>query len=49
MGFSRQEYWSGVPLPFPDDNLSIGGSQEYRPLNFLPLAGLLVLRFNEQQ
>ena len=21
MGFSRQEYWSGVPLPFPIDNL----------------------------
>jgi len=20
MGFSRQEYWSGVPLPSPDDN-----------------------------
>ena len=19
MGFSRQEYWSGVPLPSPDD------------------------------
>ena len=22
MGFSRQEYWSGVPLPFPIDMLS---------------------------
>ena len=22
MGFSRQEYWSGVPLPFPDSNYS---------------------------
>ena len=21
MGFSRQEYWSGVPLPFPDSIL----------------------------
>ena len=21
MGFSRQEYWSGVPLPSPDDHL----------------------------
>ena len=19
MGFSRQEYWSGVPVPFPED------------------------------
>ena len=22
MGFSRQEYWSGVPLPSPSDRLS---------------------------
>ena len=22
MGFSRQEYWSGVPLPSPKDNIS---------------------------
>ena len=21
MGFSRQEYWSGVPLPFPNKDL----------------------------
>ena len=21
MGFSRQEYWSGVPLPSPEDNI----------------------------
>ena len=24
MGFSRQEYWSGVPLPFPPPNLRWG-------------------------
>ena len=23
MGFSRQEYWSGLPLPSPSDNLDI--------------------------
>ena len=22
MGFSRQEYWSGVPLPSPDNHLT---------------------------
>ena len=22
MGFSRQEYWSGLPLPSPDQSLS---------------------------
>ena len=24
MGFSRQEYWSGVPFPSPEDLLSAG-------------------------
>ena len=23
MGFSRQEYWSGVPLPFPDSRMGV--------------------------
>ena len=26
MGFSRQEYWSGVPLPFPSDMCSLRDS-----------------------
>ena len=26
MGFSRQEYWSGMPLPSPNpENLAVGG------------------------
>ena len=38
MGFSRQEYWSGLPLPFPGDlrqvfygyiNLSFPSTDEY--------------------
>ena len=24
MGFSRQEYWSGVPFPFPEDLPNLG-------------------------
>ena len=37
MGFSRQEYWSGVPLPSPDVKLSKDKNQirlaaaNYRP------------------
>ena len=27
MGFSRQEYWSGVPLPSPLHNLGLGNSK----------------------
>ena len=27
MGFSRQEYWSGVPLPSPSDSLLSPNSQ----------------------
>ena len=33
MGFSRQEYWSGVPLPSPADNLP--NHQVLIPFNFL--------------
>ena len=28
MGFSRQEYWSGVPLPSPDDTTIMVESEE---------------------
>ena len=28
MGFSRQEYWSGVPLPSPDLKISRGNKTE---------------------
>ena len=36
MGFSRQEYWSGVPLPSPGTDLGIGISEERRkPCQFL--------------
>ena len=31
MGFSRQEYWSGVPLPSPDNGLGIHKSTEQNP------------------
>jgi len=24
MGFSRQEYWSGLPFPSPEYNISLG-------------------------
>ena len=33
MGFSRQEYWSGVPFPSPGDLLDLGielGSPEFQ-------------------
>ena len=30
MGFSRQKYWSGLPLPFPED-LSNPGSKPRSP------------------
>jgi len=30
MGFSRQEYWSGVPLPSP---ISLATKGNYDPLN----------------
>ena len=33
MGFSRQEYWSGVPLPSP--NPALGASQSLPPLTQL--------------
>ena len=38
MGFSRQEYWSGVPLPSP--SVSSGGSQ-FKPAFFM-ICGALV-------
>ena len=28
MGFSRQEYWSGLPLPFPEGRLSTWGKKK---------------------
>ena len=34
MGFSRQEYWSGLPFPSPGDLLSPG----IKPVVFLPPA-----------
>ncbi|ELR58388.1 hypothetical protein M91_16549, partial [Bos mutus] len=38
MGFSRQEYWSGVPLPSPSWDLSDLGIKPVS-LMFLALAG----------
>ena len=37
MGFSRQEYWSGLPLPSPDDDLISD--------NFIYKMGLTVYNF----
>jgi len=31
MGFSRQEYWSGVPLPSPSEGLTSTNFQSWRP------------------
>ena len=31
MGFSRQEYWSGLPLPSPPDCLLKVKTQAYKP------------------
>ena len=36
MGFSRQEYWSGVPLPSPPDTLTMGHNR-YSIKSLLPL------------
>ena len=35
MGFSRQEYWSGVPLPSPNLNLCRSKCVDHRALFFL--------------
>ena len=32
MGFSRQEYWSGLPFPFPGDLLDPGIEPEFPAL-----------------
>ena len=42
MGFSRQEYWSGVPLPSPPSlwetpNLPPNSSQHWGPMGFFPM------------
>ena len=37
MGFSRQEYWSGVPLPSPEEVL-----QQFVKLSELPLLQLII-------
>ena len=35
MGFSRQEYWSGVPLPSPKTLTSISQKQDFESVNTL--------------
>ena len=42
MGFSRQEYWSGVPLPSPDAFTSV----PYNPLLLPPLSKALSVQEN---
>ena len=32
MGFSRQEYWSGVPFPSPQDSMVLAQRQKYRSM-----------------
>ena len=32
MGFSRQEYWSGVPLPSPTERAGLTYAQDHRQL-----------------
>ena len=36
MGFSRQEYWSGVPLPSPMEGLERSKGEPGRPIRRLP-------------
>ena len=43
MGFSRQEYWNGVPLPSPNVNYTYKVFKIQRTANLLGLATLQVL------
>jgi len=54
MGFSQQEYWSGLPFPFPGDlpNSGIEPTSHAVPANSLPLPkmkeGFQVLGFRRE-
>jgi len=43
MGFSRQEYWSGVPLPSPENLLKLMSTELVLLSNHLTLCGPLLL------
>ena len=37
MGFSRQEYWNGLPFPSPEDGVEIAKELEVEPENVTEL------------
>ena len=49
MGFSRQEYWSGVPLPSPENLLKLMSTELVLLSNHLTLCGPLLLPSVESQ
>ena len=48
MGFSRQEYWSGLPFPFPGDLPNQGSNLHLLCLLYWQ-AGYLLLSYQESQ